>query len=59
VRGPATGARGDGREVSMTVRIDGPRGGELGFPFVNKTLMRNLNRVNLHNSRSPNSPSAS
>jgi hypothetical protein len=34
------------------------KGGELGFLFINKTLMRNLNKVNLHNSRSPNSPNA-
>jgi hypothetical protein len=43
----------------ITVRIDGPRGGELDFLFIFKTLMRNLNKVNLHNSRSPNSPNAS
>jgi hypothetical protein len=41
------------------VRIDGPREGELSFLFYFKTLMRNLNKVNLHNSRSPNSPNAS
>jgi hypothetical protein len=36
-----------------------PKGGdELRFLFVLKTLMRNLNKVNLHNSRSPNSPNA-
>jgi hypothetical protein len=40
------------------VRIDDPRGGELGFLFINKTLMRTLNKVNLYNFRSPNSPSA-
>jgi hypothetical protein len=33
--------------------------GELGFLFIFKTLMRNLNKVNLHNSRSPNLPNAS
>jgi hypothetical protein len=42
-----------------SVRIDVPRGGELCFLFVFKTLMRNLNNVNLHNSRSQNSPNAS
>jgi hypothetical protein len=41
------------------VRIDGPRRGELGFLFIFKTLMRNLNKFNLHNSRSPNSPNTS
>jgi hypothetical protein len=35
------------------------RGRELGFLFVFKTLMRNLNKFNLHNSRSPNSPNTS
>jgi hypothetical protein len=38
------------------VRIDGPIGGELGFIFILKTLMRNLNKINLNNSRSQISP---
>jgi hypothetical protein len=41
------------------VRIDGPRGGELCFLFIFKTLMQNLNKFNLHNFRGPNSPNTS
>jgi hypothetical protein len=48
-----------GVKQRVGVRIDDPRGGELGFLFVFKTLMRNLNKVNLHNSRSPNSSNTS
>jgi hypothetical protein len=53
-RGPRAPSAG-----MAAVRIDGPKEGELGFLFVNKTLIQNLSKVNLHNSRSPNSPSAS
>jgi hypothetical protein len=42
----------------VVVSIDGPLWGKLSFPFVLKTLMQNLNKVNLHNCRSPNSPIA-
>jgi hypothetical protein len=41
------------------VRIDGQEGGELGFLFVFKTLMQNLNKFNLHNFRSTNSSNTS
>jgi hypothetical protein len=41
------------------VRIDGPKGDELCFLFVFKILMWNLNKFNLHNSRSPNSSNTS
>jgi hypothetical protein len=47
------------KDIFQVVRIDDPRGGELGFLFIFKTLMQNLNKVNLHNSRSPNSSNAS
>jgi hypothetical protein len=45
--------------LPSSIRIDGPRGGELGFLFVFKTLMQNLNKFNLHNSKSPNSRNTS
>jgi hypothetical protein len=44
--------------IGPGVRINGARGGELGFLFVLKTLMQNLSKVNLHNSGSSNSPNA-
>jgi hypothetical protein len=34
-------------------------GGELGFLFIFKTLMRNLNKFNLYNSKNQNSPNTS
>jgi hypothetical protein len=52
------GSGGGSATSCVIVRIDDPRGCELDFLFVNKTLIQNLNKVNLHNFRSPNSLSA-
>jgi hypothetical protein len=53
--------QGEQRDSDTTYKDRWRRGGggELGFLFVLKILMRNLNKVNLHNSSSPNSPNVS